>query len=67
MAPSTSMPSWPRLMRPAFSVRHSPRLTNRKGVETRMAPASMAMQDREGAEIHRIIDGFRGWKNAKRP
>jgi hypothetical protein len=32
----------PRLMRPDFSVRHSPRLTNRKGVPTRMAPPSMA-------------------------
>ena len=29
-------------MRPERSVRHSPRLTKMKGVETRMAPASMA-------------------------
>ena len=29
-------------MRPDFSVRHSPRLTNRKGVPTRMAPPSTA-------------------------
>src|SRR6185369_1794147 len=38
MAPMTSMPSSPRLMRPLFSVMHSPRLTNRNGVETRSAP-----------------------------
>ena len=29
-------------MRPARSVMHSPRLTNRNGVETRMAPPSTA-------------------------
>src|ERR1700742_3904269 len=44
MAPSTSVPSSPRLMRPDFSVRHSPRATNMKGVETRIAPPSMAMR-----------------------
>src|SRR5450830_1984028 len=42
MAPHTRMPSSPRFTRPPFSVRHSPRLTNRKGVPTRMAPANKA-------------------------
>src|ERR1700694_1813051 len=39
----TRMPSKPRLMRPLFSVRHSPRLTNRNGVLTRIAPPSTAI------------------------
>src|SRR6186713_1076958 len=38
----TSVPSRPRLMRPERSVMHSPRLTNRNGVETRMAPPNTA-------------------------
>src|ERR1700716_2853975 len=42
MAPITRVPSRPRLMRPLPSVMHSPRLTNRKGVETRMAPPNTA-------------------------
>src|SRR6185437_6234317 len=42
MAPITSVPSSPRLMRPLRSVMHSPRLTNRNGVETRMAPPNTA-------------------------
>src|SRR5262249_51889905 len=42
MAPITSVPSSPRLMRPERSVMHSPRLTNRNGVETRMAPPNTA-------------------------
>src|SRR4030095_7727502 len=42
MAPLTRMPSSPRLMRPLRSVMHSPRLTNRNGVLTRMAPPSTA-------------------------
>src|SRR5579872_449907 len=42
IAPITSVPSRPRLMRPLRSVTHSPRLTNRKGVETRMAPPNTA-------------------------
>jgi hypothetical protein len=33
-------------MRPDFSVRHSPRLTNMKGVETRMAPAEHGERER---------------------
>src|SRR6185369_4914300 len=37
-----SVPSRPRLMRPLRSVMHSPRLTNRNGVEMRMAPPSTA-------------------------
>src|SRR5256886_3832705 len=42
MAPITRVPSSPRLMRPERSVMHSPRLTNRNGVETRMAPPNTA-------------------------
>src|SRR5215471_17627289 len=38
----TSVPSSPRLMRPDRSVMHSPRLTNRNGVETRIAPPNTA-------------------------
>src|ERR1700691_852987 len=34
------VPSSPRLMRPLFSVMHSPRLTKRNGVLTRIAPPS---------------------------
>src|ERR1700688_1049814 len=37
------MPSRPRLMRPLFSVMHSPRLTNRNGVLTRIAPPRTAI------------------------
>src|SRR5690348_6221242 len=41
MAPKTSTPSLPRLIRPERSVRRSPRLTNRKGVLTaRRRPGS---------------------------
>src|SRR3954453_8472916 len=42
IAPITSVPSRPRLMRPLRSVMHSPRLTNKNGVEMRMAPPSTA-------------------------
>src|ERR1700759_4551160 len=42
IAPITSVPSRPRLMRPERSVMHSPRLTNRNGVETRMGPPGTA-------------------------
>src|SRR5690349_24727860 len=38
------MPSRPRLMRPLRSVRHSPRLTNRNGVLTRIAPPNTAIK-----------------------
>src|SRR5229473_2763395 len=42
MAPMISVPSSPRLIRPLFSVMHSPRLTNRNGVLTRIAPPRTA-------------------------
>src|SRR5467141_3801420 len=42
MAPMTRVPSSPRLMRPLFSVRHSPRLTKIKGGPARIAPLSTA-------------------------
>src|ERR1700676_501011 len=57
MAPMTSVPSRPRLMRPDRSVMHSPRLTNRNGVETRMAPpnnASGTVQSPIVSSAHRV-------------
>src|SRR6476661_8635606 len=42
MAPMMRVPSSPRLMRPLRSVMHSPRLTNRNGVLTRIAPPMTA-------------------------
>src|SRR4051812_44450510 len=42
IAPKTSVPSRPRLMRPERSVIASPRDTKMNGVETRMAPPSTA-------------------------
>src|SRR5580698_1121304 len=42
MAPKSRTPSRPRLILPLFSVRHSPRLTKRKGVPPRNAPAMIA-------------------------
>src|ERR1700688_2758954 len=50
IAPITSVPSRPRLMRPERSVMHSPRLTNRNGVETRIAPPNTA-----SGTVHRPI------------
>src|SRR6201999_883557 len=41
-APSRSVPSRPRLMRPLFSVSVSPKLTNRYGVLTRIIPPIIA-------------------------
>src|SRR6266404_104976 len=43
MAPVRRTPSSPRLILPLFSVRHSPRLTKRKGVPPRTAPARTPM------------------------
>src|SRR5882762_7042024 len=51
MAPITSVPSRPRLMRPDRSVMHSPKDTNRNGVETRMAPPNTA-----SGTVHNPID-----------
>src|SRR5258708_14899364 len=51
IAPITKVPSRPRLMRPLRSVMHSPRLTNRNGVETRMAPPNTA-----SGTVHSPID-----------
>ena len=42
MADKTKTPSNPKFIRPDFSVMHSPRLTNRNGVPTRMAPPNTA-------------------------
>src|SRR6185436_640211 len=42
IAPITSVPSRPRLMRPLFSVSVSPRLTKMTGVLTRIAPPIIA-------------------------
>jgi len=39
-------------MRPLFSVRHSPRLTNRKGVLTRMAPPQHGYRHAPPTQVH---------------
>src|SRR6478672_6772552 len=54
----TSVPSRPRLMRPERSVMHSPRLTNRNGVETRMAPPSTASGTVQSPINPSAISGF---------
>src|SRR5262245_38738597 len=41
-APSSNVPSKPRLMRPLFSVSVSPKLTNKYGVLTRIIPPNIA-------------------------
>src|SRR5207248_11196463 len=58
MAPITRVPSSPRLMRPERSVMHSPRLTNRNGVETRMAPPSTASGTVQSPIDPSAISGF---------
>src|SRR5882672_3527535 len=58
MAPITSVPSRPRLMRPERSVMHSPRLTNRNGVEMRMAPPNTASGTVQSPIDPSAISGF---------
>src|SRR5882757_8651398 len=58
MAPITRVPSRPRLMRPARSVMHSPRLTNRNGVETRMAPPNTASGTDQSPIVPSAMSGF---------
>src|SRR5450432_431252 len=58
MAPITSVPSSPRLMRPERSVMHSPRLTNRNGVETRIAPPNTASGTVQSPIVPSAISGF---------
>src|SRR5712675_3625899 len=58
MAPITRVPSRPRLMRPERSVMHSPRLTNRNGVETRMAPPNTASGTVQSTIVPSAISGF---------
>src|SRR5476649_904537 len=58
MAPITRVPSSPRLMRPERSVMHSPRLTNRNGVETRMAPPNTASGTVQSPIVPSAISGF---------
>src|ERR1700730_16770991 len=58
MAPITSVPSRPRLMRPERSVMHSPRLTNRNGVETRMAPPNTASGTVQSPIVPSAMSGF---------
>src|SRR3979409_358930 len=58
MAPITSVTSRPRLMRPERSVMHSPRLTNRKGVETRMAPPNTASGTVQSPIVPSAMSGF---------
>src|ERR1700692_1371138 len=58
MAPITRVPSRPRLMRPERSVMHSPRLTNRNGVETRMAPPNTARGTVQSPIVPSAMSGF---------
>src|ERR1700722_5954000 len=58
MAPITRVPSRPRLMRPERSVMHSPRLTNRNGVETRMAPPNTASGTVQSPIVPSAMSGF---------
>src|SRR4051795_9004725 len=58
MAPITSVPSRPRLMRPDRSVMHSPRLTNRNGVDTRMAPPNTASGTVQSPIVPSAMSGF---------
>src|SRR5712664_1075928 len=58
MAPITRVPSRPRLMRPLRSVMHSPRLTNRNGVETRIAPPNTASGTVQSPIVPSAMSGF---------
>src|SRR6202022_5061406 len=58
MAPITSVPSRPKLMRPERSVMHSPRLTNRNGVDTRMAPPNTASGTVQSPIVPSAMSGF---------
>src|SRR5882757_8385247 len=58
IAPITNVPSRPRLMRPERSVMHSPRLTNRNGVETRMAPPNTASGTVQSPMVPSAMSGF---------
>src|ERR1700753_162017 len=58
IAPITSVPSRPRLIRPERSVMHSPRLTNRNGVEMRIAPPSTARGTVQSPILPAAISGF---------
>src|SRR5213080_1444901 len=53
-----SVPSSPRLMRPLRSVMHSPKLTNRNGVETRMAPPNTASGTVQSPIVPSAMSGF---------
>src|ERR1700716_1402605 len=58
MAPITRVPSRPRLMRPGRSGMHSPRLTNRNGVETRTAPPNTASGTVQSPIVPSAMSGF---------
>src|ERR1700681_468587 len=58
IAPITSVPSRPRLMRPDRSVMHSPRLTNRNVAETRMAPPNTASGTVQSPIVEPAISGL---------
>src|SRR5437667_12668392 len=58
IAPITRVPSRPRLMRPLRSVMHSPRLTNRNGVEMRMAPPNTASGTVQRPMLASAMSGF---------
>src|ERR1700709_2257606 len=58
IAPIPKVPSRPRLIRPERSVMHSPRLTNRNGVETRMAPPNTARGTVHSPIVPSAMSGF---------
>src|SRR5260370_520429 len=58
IATGTRVPSRPRLMRAERSVMHSPRLTNRNGVETRMAPPNTASGTVQRPIVPSAMSGF---------
>src|SRR5260370_22662228 len=53
-----SVASSPKLMRPERSVMHSARLTNRNGVETRIAPPNTARGTVQSPIVPSAISGF---------
>src|SRR5258708_6293760 len=60
----TRVPSWPRLMRPLFSVRVSPRLTNMNGVLFRIAPATIASGTPRSPRPPEAVSGVSGMNDS---
>src|SRR5262245_61044528 len=64
-APSSSVPSKPRLMRPLFSVSVSPKLTNKYGVLTRIIPPSIASGTPQIPKLSFTGGSFRSGRGAR--